>query len=116
VILAGGTVQASRAVPSAVLIAVWSEGQRSQSNAIAQQLRRRGIPAEVSPSDAKIGRQIRHAERRGIPFVWFPATEGEPDSIKDIRSGIQTPADAAMWEPDAQDLWPRVSSTTVTGA
>lgn len=115
VILAGGNVQASRAVPSAVLIAVWSEGQRSQSNAIAQQLRRRGIPAEVSPSDAKIGRQIRHAERRGIPFVWFPATEDESDSIKDIRSGIQTPADAAMWEPDAQDLWPRVSSTTVTG-
>lgn len=114
VILGAGVVHTTRSVPSAVLVAVWSEGERTRSNAIAQQLRRRGIPAEVAPSDAKIGRQIRHAERRGIPFVWFPATEGEPDSIKDIRSGLQVPADPTTWEPDAEDWWPRVSSTSNT--
>ena len=38
-------------------------------------LRRRGIPSRSRPSAAKYGKQIRHADRRGIPFVWFPGDE-----------------------------------------
>lgn len=109
VLLNGGEVQATRAVPSCVMVAVWSEDARSQSNAVAQQLRARGIPVEVAPTAAKIGRQIRHAERRGIPYIWFPAAEGGEESIKDIRSGQQAPADASTWQPDQRDWWPRVN-------
>ena len=54
----------------------------------------------MAPAAAKFGKQIRFAERRGIPFVWFP---GEPDTVKDIRSGDQVEADAATWEPPAAD-------------
>ena len=39
-------------------------------------LRARGIPCEVAPSAAKFGKQIRYADRRGIPFVWFPGGGG----------------------------------------
>ncbi|HTF08802.1 MAG TPA: histidine--tRNA ligase, partial [Asanoa sp.] len=60
------------------------------------------------PTAAKYGKQIRHAERRGIPFVWFP---GEPDSVKDIRSGDQVDADPATWTPPAEDLYPAVSAS-----
>ena len=52
----------------------------------------RGIPTEVSPSAAKFGKQIRYAERRGIPYVWFPGADGAPDEVKDIRSGEQVTA------------------------
>ena len=45
---------------------------------VATALRSRGIPAEVSPSAAKYGKQIRYAERRGIPYVWFPQDEAQP--------------------------------------
>jgi histidyl-tRNA synthetase len=74
--------------------------------AVASALRARGIPAEVAPSAAKFGKQIRHADRRGIPFVWF-CDEAE-DSVKDIRSGEQVAASAHNWLPPDDDLWPTV--------
>ena len=74
-------------------------------------MRGRGIPCEVSPTAAKFGKQIRYAERRGIPYVWFPGAsraDGAGDQVKDIRSGEQVDADAATWQPPAQDLHPQV--------
>jgi histidyl-tRNA synthetase len=79
---------------------------------VADALRARGISTEVAPSAAKFGRQIRHADRRGIPFVWFPADPADPasaDSVKDIRSGDQVPADSGTWNPPADDLRPGVT-------
>ncbi len=107
-LLADRIVRATRAVPSAVLVAVTTEDTRAASDAVAAALRARDIPTEVAPAAAKFGRQIRHADRRGIPFVWFPATGGAVDQVKDIRSGEQVEADAATWQPPAADRWPRV--------
>ena len=110
-LLGAGLVRATRAVPSAVLVAVATEEDRHRSDAVASALRERGIPVEVAPSAAKFGKQIRHADRRGIPFVWFPGPAeagGTADEVKDIRSGEQVPADAATWSPPAEDLLPRV--------
>ena len=36
---------------------------------------RRGIATEVAASAQKFGKQIRYAERRGIPYVWFPGRD-----------------------------------------
>ncbi|QTE28031.1 histidine--tRNA ligase [Pengzhenrongella sicca] len=118
-LLAADLVRVSRTVPSAVVVAVTSEGSRSGSDRIAAALRARGIPVEVAPTAAKFGKQIKYADRRGVPFVWFPgsaaavAEDGTPvaataDQVKDIRSGAQVEADAATWAPPAADLWPRV--------
>jgi len=98
----------SRAVPTCVLVALPSEEDRPAVMRTAAALRHRGIPTEVSPSAAKYGKQIRFAERRGIPYVWFP---GEPDSVKDIRSGEQVDADPTQWTPPDADLWPTISAT-----
>jgi histidyl-tRNA synthetase len=99
----------SRPVPACVLVAVVAEERRAESDAVAAALRRRGIATEVAPAAAKYGKQIRHADRRGIPFVWFPgAGPGEPGEVKDIRSGGQEPADPATWEPPADDRDPEV--------
>ncbi len=109
--LGAGLVSASRAVPSAVLVAVTDERHRGVSTAIADRLRARGIACEVSPNAAKFGKQIQYADRRGIPFVWFPATESAEladGEVKDIRSGDQVPADADSWAPPAEDLKPRI--------
>jgi histidyl-tRNA synthetase len=63
----------------------------------------------VAPSDAKFGKQIRYADRRGIPYVWFPgAGEDGRDQVKDIRSGEQVDADAATWPCPQEDLRPTV--------
>ncbi len=110
-LLADGVLGASRSVPSAVLVAVTDEEQRARSVAIAGALRARGIACEVSPDAAKFGKQIRYADRRGIPFVWFVgAGDDGGDQVKDIRSGDQVDADAASWQPPAADLRPTVST------
>jgi len=104
---------ASRSVPSAVLVALSDELSRASSELIAQRLRARGVPCEVAPSPQKYGKQILFAERRGIPFVWFPASAGsddaaEPgDSVRDIRTGEQLPADPDSWLPPDEDLRPQ---------
>ncbi len=107
-----GLLTGSRAVPSAVLVAVVEEQSRPDSDAVAQQLRARGIPTEVAAAPQKYGRQIRYADRRGIPFVWFPATNGSQHQVKDIRSGHQVDADVASWQPPGVDLRPHVVSTS----
>lgn len=100
--------RATRVVPTCVLVTVEDEAARSRSESVATALRRRGIPAEVSPNAAKLGRQIRHAERRGIPFVWFPGGADGADRVKDIRSGAQTEAVADSWAPPPEDRLPRI--------
>ncbi|MBA2697511.1 MAG: histidine--tRNA ligase [Nocardioidaceae bacterium] len=112
-LLQRGVLTGSRSVPSAVLVALADEASRATSDAVAQQLRARGIPTEVAAAPQKYGRQIRYAERRGIPFVWFPATDAATDQVKDIRSGDQTDADRASWQPPAEDLHPRAVSMHV---
>ncbi len=103
-----GRLTASRSVPSAVLVALANDDARADSDAVATALRTRGIPTEVMPSAQKYGRQIRYAERRGIPYVWFPGNDSTPDSVKDIRSGDQLAANPAEWMPPADDLHPQV--------
>jgi histidyl-tRNA synthetase len=105
-----GALTADRAVPSAVLVALPDEASRSACGTLAQRLRARGVPTEVAASPQKYGRQIRYAERRGIPWVWFPDV-GEGHQVKDIRSGDQAAADPASWLPPEADLTPRVLST-----
>ena len=107
VLIGQGRLTASRAVPTCVLVAVDSEETRDDAMAVAARLRARGIPTEVAPKADKFGKQIRYADRRGIPFVWFGGVAGE---IKDIRSGEQTGADASSWQPPDEDLRPRVVS------
>ncbi len=112
-LLSDGVLTGSRPVPSAVLVAVVGEDARPTSDAVAQALRARGIPTEVSGSAEKFGKQIRAAERRGIPFVWFPQADGS-HQVKDIRSGDQVPADPAAWTPPNEDLHPQVVTRTTT--
>ena len=94
---------ANRVSPASVLVAVWNEEDRSASNQIANQLRARGIAADVAPTAAKLGKQIKYADKLGIPYVWFPADKSAQDAsdeVKNIITGDQQPANAQSWEPD----------------
>jgi histidyl-tRNA synthetase len=105
-------LSASRSTPTCVLVALADETDRGRGMAVAAELRRRGIAAEVAPAAAKFGKQIMFAQRRGIPFVWFMAAQDQSapgeDSVKDIRSGEQARATASAWTPPAEDLRPQV--------
>ncbi|MGJ9606560.1 histidine--tRNA ligase [Actinotignum sp. GS-2025b] len=99
-------LRASRKVPTAVYVAVNDESERHHASTIAARLRARGIPADVSHNATKFGKQIKAADKRGIPFVWFTTSEGE--QVRDVRSGTQVPADPDIWTPPEEDRFPRV--------
>ena len=111
-------LSASRSTPAAVLVAVTAEEDRAASTQVAAGLRARGIPCEVAPKADRFGKQIRYADRRGIPFVWFPGarvdeeTQVAHDQVKDIRSGEQVDADAATWTCPDEDLRPQLVQTS----
>lgn len=107
-LISKGLLTANRRTPTAVLIALNAEADRAEAMRTAIALRGRGIAVEVAPSAAKFGKQIKFADRRGIPFVWF-STENGPE-VKDIRSGEQVPADSATWAPPAEDLRPAIET------
>jgi histidyl-tRNA synthetase len=96
---------ANRSSPACVLVALTSDETRGESAKVARLLRSRGIPCEVHDKAAPFGKQIRYAERKRIPFVWFPHAEGTGvHELRDIRTGSQGPADPNSWMPDASDL------------
>ncbi|MDQ0708634.1 histidyl-tRNA synthetase [Arthrobacter woluwensis] len=98
---------ASRSVPTAVLVALNDDESWAGAQDVAAQLRSRGIATEVAAKAEKFGKQIKYADRRGIPFVWFTDAEGT-HQVKDIRSGEQVTADPALWSPATEDLRPQV--------
>ncbi len=102
---------ASRSVPTAVYVALTHDDDWSAAQDTARALRARGIPTEVAVSAEKFGKQIKYADRRGIPFVWFTrAEDGQTvHEVKDIRSGEQVPADPQAWMPPQEDLRPQVT-------
>ncbi|MDO9497599.1 MAG: histidine--tRNA ligase [Nocardioides sp.] len=102
-----GLLSSDRKVPSAVLVALTDEDSRPASNAVAAALRGHGVPCEVAASAQKFGKQIRYAERRGIPYVWFTGADGAHE-VKDIRTGDQVAADPTTWTPPTDDLRPQV--------
>jgi len=107
-LLSADLARPSRPVPTCVLVAVSDEASRGASEAVARTLRGRGVPCEVAPTAAKLGKQIRYADRRGIPFVWFPGADGAEDEVKDIRSGDQAAASAGSWEVPEEDRTVRI--------
>ncbi|MDO9381182.1 MAG: histidine--tRNA ligase [Nocardioidaceae bacterium] len=111
-LVARGLLDADRSVPSVVLVSLADEDSRPAAREVARALRSRGISTEVAPEPAKLGKQIRHADRRGIPYVWFPSADGH--QVKDIRSGDQVDADPATWAPPPADLRPRIVDPSQT--
>ncbi|WDF34690.1 histidine--tRNA ligase [Arthrobacter agilis] len=107
-ILSQGFATVSRAVPTAVLVTLADDDAWSEAQDVATALRSRGISAEVAAGAEKFGKQIKFADRRGIPFVWFTAPDGTHE-VKDIRSGDQVAADPGSWTPPADDLRPVVA-------
>lgn len=108
-ILSQNLASASRSVPTAVLVALTNDDSWGAAQDVATALRGRGIATEVAAKAEKFGKQIKFADRRGIPFVWFTDDEGK-HQVKDIRTGEQHDADPADWTPAPEDLHVRVNT------
>lgn len=89
-------ILADREIVSAapqVLVTVMDQDGRADALAVARQLRDGGIDADVYVDDAKLGKQIKYADRRGIAYVVIRG-ESERDAatvaVKQLATGDQT--------------------------
>lgn len=81
--------------PADVLITLPNEESRSSVSQLATQLRQRGIKVEQYHAPQKFGKQLSYAEKKGIPYVWFPDT----NEVKNMKTGEQSKADTSTWKP-----------------
>jgi histidyl-tRNA synthetase len=71
-----------------VLFLNFGESQTFDAMKAITLLRNQNIKAEMYPDNAKIDKQFKHAERRGIPFV-VKEILGSSFMVKDIQTGDQ---------------------------
>lgn len=89
-----GKLPISRKCPTDVLIIPpRDEGDLPQMKDIETTLRGRGFNVEIAHGK-KMNKQMAYAEKKGIPYVWFP----EDGQVKDMNTGEQSPADPAHWK------------------
>src|SRR3954454_12763315 len=90
-----GLLPAARKTPSVVLVA--HVGERADAVAVLRALRERGIPSEAYHEDAKLGKQMKYADDKGIPYVWLPFAGGP--QVRGMSSGDQEAGEPASWNP-----------------
>lgn len=88
--------------PADVMVVMPDESKRGDVRDLAAALRGRGFKVEAFHSASKIKRQMAYAERKGIPFVWFPPfDENGKHEVKCMMTGEQADADPQTWSPRA---------------
>jgi histidyl-tRNA synthetase len=75
-------------IATKVLFLNFGESQTFDAMKAITLLRNQNIKAEMYPDNAKIDKQFKHAERRGIPFV-VKEIVGSSFMVKDIQTGEQ---------------------------
>ncbi len=85
--------------PADIMVVMPNEEQRGVATETANILRGKGLNVELAHG-GKLKKQLATAEKKGIPYIWFPPFEdGLPHEVKDMSSGEQTEADPAQWTP-----------------
>lgn len=95
-----GKITATRKSPADILVVIPSKERLGVASKAAQELRSRGMKVEQYHAAQNIGKQLKYAEKKGIPFVWFPPfDEGNAHEVKDMTTGEQVEADPVSWVP-----------------
>jgi len=88
--------------PALKVLVILPDSERyTQALQVAAALRRRGIGADVFHLPQNFGKQMKAAQKRGIPYVWFMESEGDglDGEVKCLASGEQVKANAQTWQP-----------------
>ena len=87
--------------PADVLVILPNEEARTVMNETAQTLRTRGYNVETFHSPSKLKRQLAYAEKKGIPYVWFPPFDADgAHEVKNMNTGDQVAASVEDWTKD----------------
>ncbi len=94
-----GALPQGRKSSADILMVLPSEEQRPLAAQTARTLRERGYNVEQYHAPQKVKKQLAYAEKKNIPFVWFPPFEdGQAHEVKDMSTGEQTTATPENWK------------------
>jgi histidyl-tRNA synthetase len=89
-----------RHTPTEVLVILPAEEFRPACRQIARSLRERGLPTEVYHEPARLDKQLRYADRKGIPWALFPHRwESGRVEVKNLATREQTEVALEAWSP-----------------
>lgn len=93
-----GHIKPGPKTPTQVLVVLPSEERRKQASETASVLRKRGLNVELYHAPQNVKKQMEYANKKGIPFVWFPPfDDAGKHEVKDMVSGAQSAGDPATW-------------------
>ncbi len=96
-----GKLPQSGISPADVLVILPNEEARSVMNETAATLRDNGHNVETFHSPSKLKRQLAYAEKKGIPYVWFPPFDADgAHEVKNMGTGDQKPTSPDDWTKD----------------
>lgn len=96
-----GLIKPGAKAPTEVLVVLPEESRRTEAAAAAHTLRQRGFKVELFHRDAKVKNQLAYAEKKGIPFVWFPPfKDDQPHEVKNMATGDQVQSNPDVWQKD----------------
>lgn len=92
VLESAGAMPSLNPAPAQILVTNFDPALESVSLALANSLRREGFLAEWYPESARMGKQLKYADRYGIPLVAIigpEEAEAGTVTLKDMQSGDQ---------------------------
>ncbi len=93
--------------PTEILVVQPSDEQYACALETGQILRKRGFNVEVFHTATKLKKQLAYAEKKKIPYIWFPPfADGKPHEVKDMRAREQCEADPNTWSPENNEKPP----------
>ncbi len=90
-----GLLKAEQKTATQVLIVNVDKADKSKMIETAKILRERGIKVEMYLEGGKLAKQLKYANDKGIPYVWFDIDS----TVRNMMTGEQIPADAKTWGP-----------------
>lgn len=93
VLAAAGVTPNLKPAPAQILVTNFDPTLEGKSLSLADELRRAGIRAEWYPESARMGKQLKYADRYGIPLVAILGPEEDTAgtiTLKDMQTGEQT--------------------------
>jgi len=85
--------------PTDILVVLPSEDKRDEAAQTARILREKGYNVELYHAPQKVKKQLSYAQKKGIPYIWFPPFEdNQAHELKNMDTGEQvTIDDLTIW-------------------
>jgi histidyl-tRNA synthetase len=96
-----GVFETNRKSPADILVVLPNSEKQELSSQTARTLRNNGFNVELYHAPQKINKQLSYAEKKGIPYVWFPPfDENGVHEVKNMKTRDQAEADPDNWQPE----------------